>query len=800
VRAVVVTVLLLLLASVARSPAAAQSDEPGAFERMSVAWEATLEAAEKELAQSQYLDQLAYQDLARTLKSVFEAAERAEQGAQQPLAALQQQLTSLGPPPPAGAPPEEARIAALRADLSRQLAEAQARLHRAAWIRIRASELIDDLLSGEQASLQRELLTPSPPAWRAETWTGALADLGLAFRKAGAWLGAPRAESDPGPRAAALLALAIMVALAVGWLLRVRLANLAPRDPAQSDPPPASRVAAALAAGTANVVMLSLVLATAVGGLGALGRMTPARAALAFDLAVVIVALGFGRAALAPALPAWRIVPVTTDGARPVYAQGLAIALVTLAFRLLNESLLAAGLLGPELHTVIVLIDTTIIAALMIAITRTAYWQADPGAGVPARWALARLLFRLLALALPVLAFFGYGPLSDFLRFRLILTALVIGLALLVRLVLLAGLRRILTGQSGLLRPFASRYGVSDETAEAALFWGRLLINAVMALFGGYLLLLLFGVPGATVSLWAQSLLNGITIGNVTISLFNILAAVAVLVVGLVLSGMLRRWLAQKVLPNTRLDMGVRHSIALSAGYAGVTIAIVAALGALGVSLTSLGLVAGALSVGIGFGLRTLVENFVAGLLLLMERPIKVGDWIVIDGHQGTVKQISVRSTEIETFDRASVILPNSLLIGSPVMNWTHKNRLMRVVIKVGVAYGSDTRKVCETLLRCAAQTPQVLESPEPVVAFMGFGDSSLDFELRCIVADTDHLIPTTTALHLAIDDAFRAEGIAIPFPQRDVNLKGPPAASQADDAAATDAGQGDAAARRRAG
>ncbi len=798
----VATTVALLLAAVAPRPAAAQSDDAGTFERMAAAWEATLDAAGKELAQGRYLDQLAYEDLARTLRSVFDAARQTEQSAQQPLAAIQQQLASLGPPPAAGAPPEEARIAALRADLGRQLAEVHARRHRAAWIRIRASELVSELLSGEQASLQRELLTPSPPAWRPETWTGALANLDLAFRHAAAWLGARRAGSGawPGGRAAALLTLALIGALAVGWLLRTRIANLAPRDPARADPPPASRVTAAMVSGTANVAMLSLILATVVGGLGALGQMTPARAALALDLAVLILAVGFGRAALSPTLPAWRIVPVTGGGARPVYALGLTIALVTLVFRLLKESLLAAGLLGPELHTVSVLADTTLVATAMIAITRTTWWQADPQAAVPARWVLARLLFRLLALALPVLALFGYGPLSDFLRFRLILTALVVGLALLIRLMLLAALRRTLTGQSGLLRPLATRYGVTDETAEAALFWGRLLIDAVVALAGGYLLLLLFGVPAATISLWAQGLLNGVTIGNVTISLINILAAVAVLVVGLVLSGMVRRWLGQKVLPNTRLDAGLRNSIALSAGYAGVTIAIVAALGTLGISLTSLGLVAGALSVGIGFGLRTVVENFVAGLLLLLERPIKVGDWIVIDGHQGTVKQISVRSTEIETFDRAAVILPNSLLIGSPVMNWTHKNRLMRVVITVGVAYGSDTRRVCDLLLRCAAQTPHVLKTPEPVVAFTGFGNSALDFELRCIVADTDHLIATRTALYLAVDDAFRAAGIEIPFPQRDVNLKRPTAAPQADDAAATAGDRSAAVARRRTG
>ncbi len=795
---VMTTVLVLLLASITPPPAAAQTEEAGPFERMAAAWEATLDAANKELAEGQYLDQLAYEELARTLRSVLEAARQAEQGAQQPLAAIQQQLASLGPPPAAGAPPEEAKIATLRAELGRQLAEAQARLHRAAWIRIRASELVGNLLSGEQASLQRALLTPSPPAWRPETWTGALANLERVYRRATAWLGAPQAASDPlpGRRAAALLASAVIGALVVAWLLRVRLASLAPRDPAQADPAPGSRIAAAVANGTANVAALSVILVTVFGGLGALGQMTSARAALALDLTVLILAVGFGRAALSPMLPAWRIVPVTAAGARPVYALGLTIAIVTLAFRLFRESLLAAGLLGAELHTVDVLIDTTVVAVAMILITRTTYWQASPKAVVPARWALARFLFRLLALALPVLAFLGYGPLSDFLRYRLILTALVIGMALLIRLVLHTALRPLLTGPSALLRPLASHYGVTDESVEAALFWGRLLIDAVVALAAGYLLLLLLGVPGATISLWAQGLLTGVTIGNVTISLVNILAAVAVLVAGLVLSGMLRRWLAQKVLPNTRLDAGVRHSIALAAGYTGVTIAIVAALGMLGVSLTSLGLVAGALSVGIGFGLRTLVENFVAGLLLLMERPIKVGDWIVIDGHQGTVKEISVRSTEIETFDRAAVILPNSLLIGSPVINWTHKNRLARIVITIGVAYGSDTRKVCDLLLACAAQTAHVVATPEPVVAFTGFGNSSLDFELRCIVADTDHLLATRTALNLAIDDAFRAAAIEIPFPQRDVNLKAPPATPQAGDAAP--GGERSAAAARR--
>lgn len=304
------------------------------------------------------------------------------------------------------------------------------------------------------------------------------------------------------------------------------------------------------------------------------------------------------------------------------------------------------------------------------------------------------------------------------------------------------------------------------------IFWTELVADLIIFIPLVYALLLLYGVPPTTLALWTRSLFSGIEIGGFTLAPGNLVIAVLVLVAGLVVTNLFRRWLTDRVLPNTRLEFGARNSVAAGTTYLGVGLSLLVAMAALGLDFTNLALVVGALSLGIGFGLRNVVENFVAGLLLLIERPIKVGDWIIVGEHEGTVRHISVRSTEIETFDRASVIVPNADLISTSVTNWTHKNRMARERIPVGVAYGSDTEEVARVLLRCADQHPKVLRYPPPVVLFIRFGDSSLDFELRCFIGDTDDFMTVRSELHFAIERALREAKIEIPFPQRDVHLR----------------------------
>ena len=192
----------------------------------------------------------------------------------------------------------------------------------------------------------------------------------------------------------------------------------------------------------------------------------------------------------------------------------------------------------------------------------------------------------------------------------------------------------------------------------------------------------------------------------------------------------------------------------------------------LGFDLSNLAIIAGALSVGIGFGLQSIVNNFVSGLILLFERPIKVGDWVVTSSGEGIVKKISVRSTEIETFDRSSILVPNSELIANSVTNWTHKNRLGRVSVPVGVAYKEDPERILELLSRIPSMLDEVLEVPEPQILFTGFGDSSLDFELRVYIADISRSLITRTQIRVAIFKLFRDEDVEIPFPQRDLHIR----------------------------
>jgi small-conductance mechanosensitive channel len=231
-------------------------------------------------------------------------------------------------------------------------------------------------------------------------------------------------------------------------------------------------------------------------------------------------------------------------------------------------------------------------------------------------------------------------------------------------------------------------------------------------------------------------------------------------------------------LAHSRADVGVQNSLITLLGYGGLVIALFASISALGVDLGNLALIAGALSVGIGFGLQSIVNNFVSGLILLFERPIKVGDWIVTTSGEGTVKKISVRSTEIETFDRSSIIVPNSELVSSTVTNWTHKDKIGRISVAVGVSYGSDPEKVRDILLKCANAHPLVVAYPEPFVVWKDFGASSLDFELRAFLNDISKGLQVRTDLRFAIFKALADAGIEIPFPQTDIHIKSMPKAT----------------------
>jgi len=269
---------------------------------------------------------------------------------------------------------------------------------------------------------------------------------------------------------------------------------------------------------------------------------------------------------------------------------------------------------------------------------------------------------------------------------------------------------------------------------------------------------------------------DGIPIGGIRIVPTNIVGGIIAFTVLLAFTGWIKRWIDKRWLRQIiSSDRGARDALVTIVGYTGFTISLLIGLSIAGINVTGLAVVAGALSVGIGFGLQSIANNFVSGIILLFERPIKAGDFVTVGDVEGFVKKISIRATEIETLDNQDMLVPNSELISGRVTNWVLHNPYGRLRIRVGVAYGSDINKVKDILEAVSHENKSVITdgrvSP-PKALFMGFGDSALEFELRVRIFDIKKRYDVVSELNFKIDEEFQKNHIIIPFPQRDIHIK----------------------------
>ena len=309
------------------------------------------------------------------------------------------------------------------------------------------------------------------------------------------------------------------------------------------------------------------------------------------------------------------------------------------------------------------------------------------------------------------------------------------------------------------------------------LYWIHLSLMALM--WPGLLLLelRLFGLQDRSTELLYSLVEGGFTFAGMKIVPVRIVLGVFVAAVLVTLARRLRMTLFRVWAGRAGGDTAARESVATLVGYVGMVVAVLFGITVAGFNLTNLAIIAGALSVGIGFGLQNIVNNFVSGLILLSERPVRRGDWVRIGQVEGEVRNVHIRATEIETPDRVTVLVPNSELIAGAVHNWRLRDPYNRVVVTVGVAYGSDIKLVEQLLVEVGVAHPLTLPLntpgvPDTHVIFTAFGNSSLDFELRTYIRDGSRRIKVASDLRFAIDAAFREHGITIPFPQTDVWIR----------------------------
>ncbi len=264
----------------------------------------------------------------------------------------------------------------------------------------------------------------------------------------------------------------------------------------------------------------------------------------------------------------------------------------------------------------------------------------------------------------------------------------------------------------------------------------------------------------------------GFTVKGYTITMGLVLVALACIYGATLLSLTLQAILMERVFPRHEMKLGVQVSITRILHYFIILVGLIMALVALGLNLTNITIIGGALGIGIGFGLQSIVNNFVSGLILLFEQSVKVGDYVTIDGQWAQIISLGPRATIVQTFDQSEIIVPNSDLIANPVTNWTLSDRHMRIVIPVGVAYGSDVEVVLQTLMDCAMASTKVSRMPEPLVMFKKFGDSALEFELHVWIHDINERHKVRSALHQDLESRLRDAGITIAFPQRDIHIR----------------------------
>jgi small-conductance mechanosensitive channel len=680
------------------------------------------------------------------------------------LANIEASLETLG----ASDPNEAAGVQQQRATSQQEKREVENQLQLCRVIQLRSNQLQDRVTRLQQAILTARLALREQPAWK--VIGGNLREPGLLWSTARLFL---LRESGLDTLSwiefIGLLGLALV---GVGGSLYARAPMFAMAERVPETGTIAAGFLRALLACAANILpalVTSVAVALYLTVIGVREENWAFITLLSYGLAGYFVFILSVRVFLAPSAPAKPYLPAPAPVLRSLTRRLRILGIVVLVVSLFSATLVVESFPEPVRDLLRLLVATI----LIINLTRI-IWLA----GNLLRWHDTRLPRLVLTAGMLVALgaeWLGYLELSEYIVTGIAGTIVVFwGSWFIWRLFgeLFDGLDE---GRRGWHRAVRRSLGVRADQYMPGLGWLRVLLAIV--LWSGFLLftLLMWGLSDTGLAFIVRTLNEGITLGEFELVPIRFVWGLVALIVGIGVTGWFKQRLDQRWLSRSRMERGAREAIVTVTGYLGVALALLIGLAVAGVKFTNLAIIAGALSVGIGFGLQNIFNNFVSGLILLFERPVKTNDWVVVGPTEGYIKRISIRSTQIETFDRADVIVPNSELIQGQVTNWMLRDPFGRVIVPVRAAYGTDPEQVRDLLLKTAQQHPQVINdallAPAPIVLFRRLGEFAMEFEVRAFIRDIEYFLSVVSDLNFEIERVFRENGIEIPYPRQDIRL-----------------------------
>jgi potassium-dependent mechanosensitive channel len=693
--------------------------------------------------------------------------------------AIRLRLGELGPKPDDTAPPESADVGKERDDRERALGEIDDTVRIARALLVQASQIEISIADKRRAIFADRLFARtysllSPALWLAvaESLPNDIKALGITAGDAGSRIMA-KAKDGGWPLLAGAAVLAALLALPLGRALL----GFAKRDRHIEKPTPLRKTLfawAVLAAGIA-VPWLSALLLYQLAATFEL--LSPRLITVLRDVLLAVSFVVFVRALLdallSPGRPVWRVVATSDTQVALLMQAGSLVATFAATGAVLDSvnQAIAAGLALSVATQGVFAVAVALTVAIKLRASKIdpqdeeVYGQYIPEGG---DWSgFGRLLFWLLVSVCLGAALAGYIALSGFAADQIVWIGVLAATLILVLELIEHGSRYLFSHESGLYRFMQGTIGLSRQSMEQIGLLvagvGRLMILGL----GLMLALAPWGIQSTDVFGSLRIAFFGLQIGDVTISISSILLGLIIFVLGGSFTRAIQGWLRKTYLPHTRLDVGLRSSITTGVGYVGAISAFFFAASYIGFSLDKLTIVVGALSVGIGLGLQSVVNNFVSGLILLAERGIKVGDWIVVGADQGHVRRINVRATEIDTFDRGTLIVPNSTLVSGTVKNWVHGDRTGRVLISLPMPREADPDIVASLMRAAAADHPEVVEDPAPRVFLKSVTESVCNFELVAFVAEIETGSRVSSDLTFTIVRALRERGLMTAAPAR---------------------------------